>query len=63
MKIELTSSEAMLVSCAVGAYFRELEKQARRMNPNDTLAKRIVKDSILELGTIYTELEKTIQQR
>lgn len=63
MKMELTTSGAMLVSCAVGAYFRELEKQARRMNPNDTLAKRIVKDSILELGTIYTDLEKAIQER
>ena len=63
VKVEFDSGEAMSVSCAIGEYFRRLEKRAKKINPNDKLAKRIVKDSILELGTAYGKLEKAIQER
>lgn len=61
MKIDLTFPEAILVSCAVGEYKRTLRKQKEKMNPNDTLAKRIVKDSILELGTAYIKLGEAMR--
>ena len=61
INLELTVSQAMSVSCGVGEYFRRLEKRARNMNPNDKLAKSIVKDAILDLGTVYTNLEEAIR--
>ena len=61
IKVEFESGEAMGVSCAIEEYIRNLRKS--KINPNDILAKSIVKTCIVELRTAHTKLKEAMIEK